>query len=117
MDAEVLARSAQFIERIVDQPAMKGLLKTDLTDLDKAKQVMRERLWTTYHSSCTCPMMPRELGGVVSDRLIVHGTKNVRIIDASIFPMIVLSNMQSTVYAVAERASDLVKEDWSKSSA
>ena len=125
MDTEVLARGAQFIERIVDQPAMKGLLKTDsrvpqqadLTDLDKAKQVMRERLWTTYHSSCTCPMMPRELGGVVSDRLIVHGTKNVRIIDASIFLMTVLGNIQSTVYAVAERASDLIKEDWSKSSA
>ena len=126
MDVEVLARGTQFIEKLVQQPAMQELLKpesripphaTDLTDLAQTKQIMRDRLWTTYHSSCTCAMMPRELGGVVNDRLVVHGTKNIRVIDASVLPMIVLGNIQSTVYAVAERASDLIKEDWATGSA
>jgi choline dehydrogenase-like flavoprotein len=122
LDLEILARGTQFIEKIADHPAMKQLLKTEsrlpsgvnLTDLESAKRVAEDRLWTTYHSSCTCPMMPRELGGVVNDRLVVHGTKNVRVIDASIFPMITLGNIQATVYAVAERACDLIKQDWSK---
>ena len=124
LDVEILARGTQFIEKIVNHQAMKPLLKTDsrlppladLADLENAKRVMRDRLWTTYHSSSTCAMMPRELGGVVNDRLIVHGTKNVRVIDASIFPMIVLGNIQSTVYAVAERGCDLIKEDWANDS-
>lgn len=120
LDLEILARGTQFIERIVEHPAMKRLLKTEdrlprnanLRDLESAKQVTKDRLWTTYHLSCSCPMMSRKLGGVVDDRLKVHGTRNVRIIDASIFPMITLGNIQATVYAVAERACDLIKQDW-----
>jgi choline dehydrogenase-like flavoprotein len=123
LDMEILARGIQFIDKIVNQQAMKQMLKTNnripplaanLADLEDAKQVVKDRLWTTYHSSCTCAMMPQEIGGVVNDRLVVHGTKNLRVIDASIFPMITLGNIQATVYAVAERASDLIKEDWAK---
>ena len=108
------------MEKITYRRAMRKLLKpesrippiTDLVDLDNAKQITKDGLWTTYHSSCTCPMMPRAPGGVVNDRLLVHGTKNVRTIDASIFPLITLGNIQATVYAVAERACDLIKDDW-----
>ena len=120
LDLEILARGTQFIERIVEHPAMKPLLKTEirlprnanLEDLESAKKITKDRLWTTYHLSCSCPMMPRKLGGVVDDRLKVYGTRNVRIVDASIFPMITLGNIQATVYAVAERACDLIKQDW-----
>ena len=123
LDLEILARGTQFIERIVETPAMKRLLKTEnrvprdanLRDLESTKQVTNDRLWTTYHLSCSCPMMPRKLGGVVDDRLKVYGTRNVRIVDASIFPMITLGNIQATVYAVAERACDLIKQDWDSS--
>lgn len=121
LDVEMLARGIQFLERIVDDLPMRQLLKPDnripsyaynLSELETARQVVRDRLWTSYHPSCTCPMMPRERGGVVNDRLLVHGTTNVRIIDASVFPMITQGNIQATVYAVAERACDLIKEDW-----
>ncbi|KAF1978065.1 putative aryl-alcohol dehydrogenase [Bimuria novae-zelandiae CBS 107.79] len=121
LDLEILARGVQFVEKLVSQPGLKQLLKVDhrvpqeagsLDDIEKAKQIAKDRLWTSYHPSCTCAMMPEALGGVVNDRLVVHGTKNLRVIDASIFPMIPLGNIQTTVYAVAERACDLIKEDW-----
>ena len=121
LDAEMLARGTRFLERIVDDPPMRQLLKadsripsyaSDLSEIETARRVVGERLWTSYHPSCTCPMMPRERGGVVNDRLLVHGTTNVRIIDASVLPMITQGNIQATVYAVAERACDLIKEDW-----
>lgn len=56
-------------------------------------------------------MLPRADGGVVSDHLLVHGTKNLRVVDASVFPIIPRGNIQSTVYAVAERAADIIKAE------
>jgi choline dehydrogenase-like flavoprotein len=54
-------------------------------------------------------MLPSEKGGVVDEKLIVYGTTNLRIVDASIFPLIPRGSIQSTVYAVAERAADIIK--------
>ena len=55
-------------------------------------------------------MMARELGGVVDPELRVYGTANVRVVDASILPMQISGHMTATLYAVAERASDLIKQ-------
>jgi choline dehydrogenase-like flavoprotein len=53
-------------------------------------------------------MLPREMGGVVDDQLKVYGTRNLRVVDASVFPLEPAGNIQATVYAVAERAADLI---------
>lgn len=55
--------------------------------------------------------MPRDLGGVLDQRLIVYGTTNLRVVDASIFPLGPRGNIKSSVYAVAGRASDIIRED------
>jgi choline dehydrogenase-like flavoprotein len=55
--------------------------------------------------------MPKELGGVVDNRLRVYGTRNVRVVDASIMPFQVSGHLSSTVYAIAERAADMIKQD------
>lgn len=54
-------------------------------------------------------MMSRELGGVVDSELKVYGTSNVRVVDASIFPLQVSGHLTSTLYAVAERTSDIIR--------
>lgn len=54
-------------------------------------------------------MMPKEIGGVVDTSLKVYGTSNVRVVDASIIPFQVCGHLQSTIYAVAERAADIIK--------
>lgn len=55
-------------------------------------------------------MLPRENGGVVNTELKVYGTKNVRVVDASVLPFQLCGHLMSTLYAVAEKASDLIKE-------
>lgn len=55
-------------------------------------------------------MLPKELGGVVDTSLKVYGTSNIRVVDASVMPFQVCGHLQSTVYAVAERAADIIKE-------
>lgn len=67
---------------------------------------------TLAHPSCTCAMMPEHLGGCVSPDLEVYGVRNLRIVDASIMPIIPAGGLQGTVYAVAEKAADLIKKRW-----
>lgn len=55
-------------------------------------------------------MMPREKGGVVSEHLLVYGTTNVRVVDASVLPFQVDGHLVSTLYAIAERAADFIKQ-------
>ena len=64
-------------------------------------------------------MAPRELGGrdiplssrtvyddrtgVVDSSLRVYGTRNLRVVDASIIPLELAMHIQATVYAIAEK--------------
>ncbi|KAK3938565.1 oxygen-dependent choline dehydrogenase [Diplogelasinospora grovesii] len=64
---------------------------------------------TEFHPAGTCAMMPRELGGVVDEELRVFGVKNLRVVDASIMPMLPGANICQTVYAIAEKAADLIR--------
>ncbi|KAK2596118.1 hypothetical protein QQS21_006465 [Conoideocrella luteorostrata] len=124
LDQELLARGLQFVKSLAQTEDLKKVLKpngvvlppaaADVSDMAVAKRISSERAWSNYHPVGTCAMMPRDLGGVVSDRLVVYGMKNVRVIDASVFPMIPMGNIQATVYAVAEKACDLIKEDWAQ---
>jgi choline dehydrogenase len=49
--------------------------------------------------------------GVVNGRLQVHGVRNLRIIDASVFPIIPDARIQNPVYMVAEKGADMIKQD------
>lgn len=51
---------------------------------DKAlREAVVEAMTPTFdHPSCSCPMMPRELGGVVDPLLRVYGVGRLRIVDA-----------------------------------
>lgn len=55
-------------------------------------------------------MLPKEKGGVVDTRLGVYGVENLRVVDASAIPLISTASLQTTVYAFAERAADIIKE-------
>ncbi|KAF2143637.1 GMC oxidoreductase [Aplosporella prunicola CBS 121167] len=72
---------------------------------------LKQNYSANYHVLSTAIMLPRAMGGVVSHRLKVYGTANVRVVDASIFPFQLCGHLMSTLYAVAERASDLINED------
>lgn len=120
LDVEILGRHTQFIEKIASTEPLASMLKKDgqripsgrtAHNLEEAKDIVKDRVITVFHPAGTCAMMPREIGGVVNERLIVHGTRNLRVVDASIFPLEPLGNIQSVVYLVGEKASDIIKED------
>jgi choline dehydrogenase len=61
-----------------------------------------------YHPSGTCRMGPNPAAGAVVDQsLAVHGIDGLRVVDASVFPMIPRAPINLTTIAVAERAVEL----------
>lgn len=119
-DLEIFARHVQSLElQLRGSKSLEPFLKPDgkrnhpdafhVGNLKGAKKYVLDTATTAYHGCGTAAMLPKEKNGVVNANLTVHGTDNLRIVDASIFPMIPRGNIQSSVYAVAEKAADLIK--------
>jgi choline dehydrogenase-like flavoprotein len=109
-----------YMDKIAETEPLASLLKKGgerlhtperLTDLGKVQELCKELALSMYHVSGSCAMMPREDGGVVDSHLRVYGSANIRVVDASIFPLVPRGNIQATVFAVAEKAADIIKED------
>ena len=119
LDVELQARHVRYLEKIAATEPLKSLLKPNgrrnhetafiNNDLAKAKEYLKLAGTTNFHSVGTCAMAPKESGGVVDPDLRVYGVENLRVVDASVFPMVPQSNTQSLVYAVAERAADIIR--------
>ncbi|RJE19485.1 GMC oxidoreductase [Aspergillus sclerotialis] len=79
----------------------------NLQDLEQAKDVVRDTVIGEYHVCGSVAM-----GDALDSRLRVKGVEGLRVADASVFPNNVSGNIVSSVYAVAEKAADMIKEDW-----
>lgn len=118
LDMELLARQVFWLQTLGDCAPLRDLFVRQgrrnhesayFRDLEDAKKYVRETAATEYHPCRTCAMLPKDQGGVVSTSLMVYGTQNLRVVDSSMMPMMTSSNLQPTVYAVAERAVDIIK--------
>lgn len=80
------------------------------TDAEILAYLKASGLYATEAHPCgTASMMPLKYGGVVGPDLLVYGTRKLSVVDASIMPLIPATHLSSTVYAIAEKAADLIK--------
>jgi choline dehydrogenase len=78
---------------------------------EEVRDWIRDQAWG-HHASCTCPMGPAGgPGSVVDSRFRVHGATRLRIVDASVFPRIPGFFIVTSVYMLAEKASDVILQD------
>ena len=68
---------------------------------------------TIFHASGTCKMGADPMA-VVDDKLRVHGIAGLRVVDCSIMPTLTSGNTHAPVVMIAEKASDLILQDRSK---
>ncbi|XP_025835767.1 glucose dehydrogenase [FAD, quinone]-like [Agrilus planipennis] len=64
-----------------------------------------------FHGIGSCKMGWNSSESVINERLLVHGMDNIRIIDASVVPSFVTGHLVGTVYMIAEKGADMIKED------
>jgi len=117
IDLDILVELFQFIRKVAHTSPFKDIVVKEVLpgqDMQASKDIrehVAKNLSTTWHTVGSLSMLPRHLGGVVDTSLKVYGTHNVRIVDLSILPLQISAHTQATAYAIAEQASDIIKQE------
>lgn len=120
IDLEVMAISARFGASIAATEPFSSIVQrpvwpdsATLADDTKMREWLARATTTIWHSIGTCGMggSAGVAEGVVDERLRVYGVKGLRVVDASIMPLHISAHPQATVYAIAEKAADMILSD------
>lgn len=93
----------ELITGAYETPQLEASSEKELLEWIKATAV------TAYHPCGTCKMGD-DTSSVVDQNLLVHGVLGLRIVDASIIPLITSGNTNAPTIMIAEKAADLVKQ-------
>lgn len=78
---------------------------------EELEQFVESEAWG-HHASCSNRMGPRgDPHAVVDSRFRVHGTRGLRVVDASVFPRIPGFFIVTAIYMISEKASDVLLEE------
>ncbi|KAJ6558142.1 alcohol oxidase [Mycena capillaripes] len=118
IDVQIATRMARGIAQAILTPPFSDLIaSTALADAgvpepDVTDQQVKEWVLSTYtpgiHFVGSNSMMPKALGGVVSPELLVYGTTNLRVADASIVPLSIFPHTTLGLYGVGEKAAEMI---------
>jgi choline dehydrogenase len=77
---------------------------------DEVLGFIRQYATTIFHPVGTCRMGADE-ASVVDTRLRVRGVSGLRVVDASIMPLVLSGNTNAGAIAIGEKAADLIRQD------
>ena len=106
----------RLVREIMAQPAMQAEVAAEIypgPDHQSDAEIdafVRRAVETCYHPVGTCKMgAASDKMAVVDDTLAVHGIGGLRVVDASIMPMIVSGNTNAPTIMIAEKAADMIR--------
>ena len=114
-DLRSLVDAMQIAREIAAQDSMREIIISELKpgadrrDRTELEADLRRRMMLIYHPVGTCRMSDGRGDAVVDSRLRVHGFKDLRVVDASVMPIIPGGNTNAPTIMIAERAADLIR--------
>lgn len=113
-DLRALAVLLQYARRAAKTAPMADIWQDeaepglDVTEAADVERFVRDTALSIFHPVGTCAMLPREDDGVVDSDLRVYGVPNLRVVDASVIPMLISAHIQTAVYGIAEIAAEKI---------
>jgi choline dehydrogenase len=112
-DLDAMVTGVKFVRSLmarveaVDEERLPG---PDVVSDDEIREFVRNEAWG-HHATCTCKLgRPDDPLAVVDSQFRVYGTKGLRVVDASVFPAIPGFFVVTSIYMLAEKASDVILE-------
>ena len=113
LDARVLVAGLRILRDIYRQPSFRNLVQDEYMPGPAAgteaaiEQFARSNGGTVFHPTSTC-RMGNDARAVVDPQLRVQGVERLRVIDASVMPIMVSTNTNAAAIMIGERGADFV---------
>ncbi|MEB3753926.1 choline dehydrogenase [Acinetobacter sp. MD2(2019)] len=104
----------RITREIMQQPALDPYRGREISPSRSAKTdaeldaFVREHAETAFHPSCSCKMGEDDMA-VVDAQARVHGVEGLRVVDASIMPLIITGNLNATTIMIGEKIADVIR--------
>ena len=105
--------AVKVIRKIYRQEQFRDLWDQEIVPGDNVRSdeelldAIRNVAGTVYHPVGTCKMGV-DKDAVVSPSLKVYGVEGLRVVDASVMPLITSANTIAPTYMIAEKAADII---------
>jgi choline dehydrogenase-like flavoprotein len=115
VDVESMVAGMRLAREIAAQAPLREIVLAELkpgaavVERDELEADLRRRLMLIYHPVGTARMSDTEPEAVVDSQLRVHGLEGLRVVDASIMPLIPRGNTNAATMMIAERGADLIR--------
>ncbi|RVV98128.1 choline dehydrogenase [Mesobaculum littorinae] len=113
-DRQIAVKCVELVRRITGAPAMAHLSPQEVAPgaevqgHDALLDYARRSIATTFHPVGTCAM-GTGTDAVVAPDLRVHGIGGLRVVDASVMPVIPSGNTAAPTVMIAEKAADMIR--------
>jgi choline dehydrogenase len=113
-DVDALAEGVKFVREIMEQTELGGAFVTPeasvLQDPKELEKFIKKEAWG-HHACGTCRIGPDDDPNAVLDGdFRVRGVKNLRVVDASVFPKIPGFFIVTAIYMISEKAAQVILE-------
>ena len=115
-DLQAVVQAIRFVRRLTAPLIERGLITEEcmpgpgVASDEALADYVRDTAWG-HHASCSCAIGALGEGGVLGSDFTVHGTRGLRVVDASVFPRIPGFFIAAAVYMVGEKAADVMLRD------